>query len=305
MGGVNQFTSHGQIRCGTISVTDLNKSLVLYREFLGYQPIEQGQLDRHIAELWGLPNMEGAAYVVLQAASGGPSLLRLIEVPAIDNFVPATSYGWSAFEITVADVFKLAEKLEKSDFKIIGPPKLVDGFTSFIPMQVFGPDGEILFLNQVNHSDEDADLPIAQCSVDQLFIVVLAALNREAAATEYQQLLALDRVATHHLRYSLINRAFDLPMDTQQSITMMQKGRSTFAQIDQYPIQAVARPCHEGWLPPGNSMVSVLVDNLDELPIRDKIVSPPSVPNGVIYQGRNTVLIKGTVSECIELIQIA
>ncbi|MFT2092755.1 VOC family protein [Paraglaciecola sp. 2405UD69-4] len=305
MAAVSQFDCHGQIRCGTISVSSLEKSLTLYRDYLDFQPIEQGKLDKQLASLWGLPKMTGAAYVVLQAPSGGPSLIRLIEVPAIKGFVPATSYGWSAFEITVADVFKLAEKLENSDFKIVGPPKLVDGFTSFIPMQVFGPDGEILFLNQVNHSDEDADLPLAQCNVDQLFIVVLAALNRGAAVLEYEHSLALDQAATHHLRYSLINRAFNLDMDTKQSITMMQKGRSPFAQIDQYPPNAVVRPCHDGWLPPGNSMVSVLVDNIDELPIETKIIATPAAPQGTIYQGRKTALIRGAVSECIELIQIA
>lgn len=305
MSAATQFDSHGQIRCGTISVSNLGKSLALYCDYLDFAPIEQGQLDGKLASLWGLPKMTGAAYVVLQAQSGGPALLRLIEVPNTSHFTPATTFGWAAFEISVADVFSLAEKLAGSEFKIVGPPKLVDGFTSFIPMQVYGPDGEILFLNQVNHSDEDADLPIAKCNVDQLFIVVLAALDREASVTDYQVDLMLDRAATHHLRYSLLNRAFKLPMDTQQIITMIQKDRATFAQIDQYPPQAQKRPCHDGWLPPGNSMVSLLVDNIDELPIADKIISPPSALNGTVYQGRKTALIRGSAEEYIELIQIA
>ncbi|MFT5669487.1 MAG: hypothetical protein ACI8ZZ_000326 [Gammaproteobacteria bacterium] len=296
---------HGQIRCGTISVSDLGKSLRLYRDFLDFELIETGQLDAQLSALWALPKMRGAKFVVLQAPSGGSALLRLIEVPKIANFVPATSYGWSAFEITVADVFALATKLTNSEFDIIGPPKYVDGFTSFIPMQVMGPDGEILFLNQVNHSDDDADLPIAKCKVDQLFIVVLAALNREASALEYQHNLALERAGTHHLRYSLINRAFSLPAETDHSITMMQKGRTPFAQIDQYPCRAVRRPSHEGWLPPGNSMVSVLVDNIDQLPLANKLCSSPERPSSVVYKGRKTALIRGSVSECIELIEIA
>lgn len=301
----SKFDYHGQIRCGTLSVSDLGKSLALYRDFLDFEPIETGQLDAKLTALWGLPKMLGAEYVVLQARSDGRALLRLIEVPKIADFVPATSYGWSAFEITVADVFALADKLADSEFTIVGPPKYVDGFTSFIPMQVFGPDGEILFLNQVNHSDDDTDLPIAECSVDQLFIVVLAALNREVSAMEYQHNLGLDRAGTHHLRYSLINRAFELPVETKHAITMVQKGRSPFAQIDQYPSQAVVRPVHKGWLPPGNSMVSVFVDKIDRLPIAGKTCSTPCNPDSVIYQGRRTALIRGAVSECIELIEIA
>jgi hypothetical protein len=304
MAGESKSEQHGQIRCGTISVSDLGKSLKLYRDYLDFALIETGQLDIRLAALWGLPNMRGAKYVVLQASAGGPALLRLIEVPKMANFVPATSYGWSAFEITVADVFALAIKLTNSEFNIVGPPKCVDGFTSFIPMQVIGPDGEILFLNQVNHSDADADLPIATCSVDQLFIVVLAAKDRELSALEYQHNLALDRAGTYHLRYSLINRAFNLPVETAQTITMMQKGRTPFAQIDQYPAQAEVRPVHSGWLPPGNSMVSILVDNIEQLPIADKMCSSPGNLTSVVYQGRKTALIRGAVSECIELIEI-
>lgn len=304
MAAKSESQQHGQIRCGTISVSDLGKSLKLYRDFLDFALIETGQLDAQLSALWGLPKMCGAKYVVLQASAGGDALLRLIEVPKMVSFVPATSYGWSAFEITVADVFALAVKLKNSEFDIVGPPKYVDGFTSFIPMQVIGPDGEILFLNQVNHSDANADLPTATCTVDQLFIVVLAAKDREISTLEYQQSLALDRSGTHHLRYSLINRAFNLPMETEQTITMVQKGRTPFAQIDQYPAQAEVRPVHSGWLPPGNSMVSILVDNIDQLPIADKMCSSPDNLTSVVYQGRKTVLIRGAVSECIELIEI-
>jgi hypothetical protein len=299
-----QFAQHGQIRCGTISVSDLNRSLKLYQGLLGYQSIENGLLEPSLATSWGLPKMQGAPYAVLQAPSAGPALLRLIQAPEKVDFVPATSFGWTAFEITVSDVFALAESLADSDFKIVGPPKLVDGFTSFIPMQVYGPDGEILFLNQVNHSDEDADLPLAECAVDQLFIVVLAARDRELSAKQYAQQFKLDRAASHHIRYSLLNRAFALPADTQHTISMVQKGRKTFAQIDQLPEQGRLRPCIDGWLPPGNAMVSVWVDDIAELDLTDSLIAPVCALQGAVNQGKKSAVLRGSASEYIELIQI-
>ncbi|MFK7888310.1 MAG: hypothetical protein AB8G16_15730 [Gammaproteobacteria bacterium] len=177
-------------------------------------------------------------------------------------------------------------------FDIVGPPRPVDGFTGFIPMQVFGPHGEVLFLNQVNHSDEDVDLPKTKCVVGEIFIVVLATRDRASSVAEYVQRLQLDEAATHSFRYSMLNRAFGLPAATTQTITMVQNGRSPLAQIDQY------------WLPAGNAMVSILVDDLDALSIDQMVVGPELSPSSYLYGGRRTRVVRGGASELIELIEI-
>ncbi|MFK8052174.1 MAG: hypothetical protein AB8F65_04320 [Woeseiaceae bacterium] len=295
---------HGKIVCGAISVTDLDRSIALYTEFLKHEVVDKGQIDNTLAQLWGAPEMVGARFALLQPTSGFRCYLRLIEVPSTPGFKPAQTYGWSAYEICVADVFELAKQLADSDFKIVGPPKLVDGFSSFIPMQVYGPDGEILFLNQVNHSDDDADLPIAQSEVDHIFIAVLGTRDRESCVSDLARDLALDRAGTHHFRYSLINRAFALPAETQHTITMVQHGRTPCLQVDQLPDAAQARPQHSGWLPPGNSMLTLVVDSLDALPIDAQAVSPPIPVNGPLYEGRQVVTIRCGDSALLELVAL-
>lgn len=298
------FDRHGQIRCGTLSVSDLDISLALYEKYLRLDLVERGQVSAELASCWGAEKVVGAPFAVLQPQSGSQSFLRLIEASEPESYTPAKSLGWNAFEISVKDVFSLADDLENSEFEVVGPPKLVDGFTSFIPMQVFGPDGEVLFLNQVNHSDDDTDLPLAESTVDEIFIVVVASPDSRKSAEEHVQFLNLDEAATHSLRYSLINRAFDLPMSTLQTITMVQKGRMPFSQIDQYPSNAEIRPRQPGHLPMGNAMVSVMVESIEELPIQDKTLGPVTRPDGEIYQGRKTQVIQGTASELIELIEL-
>ncbi|MFK8016425.1 MAG: VOC family protein [Gammaproteobacteria bacterium] len=299
-----QSVQHGRIACGTISVRDLDASLALYRDALHQHVLDVGQVSDELARAWGAPRSRGARYAILNGGSDTNTALRLIEGPQYNSHVPATSIGWNAFELTVRDVFALAKELAGSGFEVVGPPKLVDGFTSFIPMQVFGPDGEVLFLNQVNHSDEDADLPKTTDVVGDIFIVVLASSNRERDVADYVRCLDLHRAATHSLRYSLINRAFSFPADTTQTITMVQRGRTPFAQIDEYPASAPPRSQQAGWLPAGNAIVSVYVDEIDALPLADMGAGVAVAPPGTIYDGRKTQVIRGSSTELIELIEI-
>ena len=295
---------HGQIACGTIAVKSIERSVSLYCDYLHQDVLEEGKVSPELATVWGAPNTIGARYAVLQPPEGGDSMLRLVQTEPTSRHVPAKSLGWNAFEFTVRDVFALAEALAPSDFDIVGPPRLVAGFTSFIPMQVFGPDGEVLFLNQVNHSDDDADLPKTQSTVGQIFIVVLASGERQRSVADYARYLNLQEAATHSLRYSLVNRAFDLPADTLQTITMVQNGRTPFLQVDQYPASATPRVCANGELPAGNAMVSVFVDSFDQLPLDGMALSAPGEFDGALYQGCRTQVIRGAASELIELIEI-
>ena len=132
----------------------------------------------------------------------------------------------------------------------------------------------------------------------------MATQAREASVLQYVNALEMDRAATHELRYGLINRAFGLPEETKQSIGMVQKERMPFLQVDQYPAQAEMRQQQEGYLPAGNSMVSVLVENIDRLPIEDMKVGDALRSNTAIYKGRKSQVIKGLAFELIELIEI-
>ena len=114
----------------------------------------------------------------------------------------------------------------------------------------------------------------------------------------------MDRGATHELRYGLINRAFNFPEDRLQTITMIQNGRQPCLQIDQYPPEAVHRTVAAGALPMGNAMVSILVQNLEELALGSRAVGPISQPSGTFYRGRRTQVVKGSAGELLELIEI-
>ena len=292
------------IACGTVTVRELEPAVNAYQRWLHQELVEVGEVSSGLAAAWGVSALTGARYALLRTPAGRSSVLRLVEAPVLASYTPAVSLGWNAFEITVQNVFELAEHLADSPFRIVGPPKEVDGFTSFIPMQVFGPNGEVLFLNEVRHSDDDTDLPAAQGKVAEIFIVVLASPDRQASANEYAELLQFDIGGTHNLRYGLVNRAFGFPQETVQTITMVQQGRSPFLQVDQYPPQALVRKTAAGTLPTGNALVSVRVDSLDSIPLQGKTVGPVARPGGFLYAGRRVRVVRGLAGELIELIEV-
>lgn len=293
---------HGHILGGLVTTPDLDGALADYAGTLGLRIVEQGPLAAELAASWGVAGHAGAAMAVLQPASGASCFLRLVEQPVPAAFKPTTSYGWAAYEFTVQDVFAWPERLAGSGFAIVGPPKELAGLPYFVPMQVLGRGQEMVYLNEVRSNTPTSDLPMAASPVDHIFICILAARDRAAACDWYRRVLGLDAGETYTLAYSMINNAFGLAADTMSQLTMVQNGRMTILEVDDYPAQATDRPCMPGHLPPGNALVTLAVDHLDR-PGLDWI-TPPSVHAGAIYAGRRSGTVAGPSGELLELVEI-
>lgn len=305
---------HGHIRCGTIVVNDLAVSSSLYCEQLEHEIVEQGKLAAPLANSWGAANFAGAQYCLLQpqgisnSSKQAQSYLRLIQSPIYQQPVAhATTYGWCSFEINIKDAFALYERIKTSGFDVVGPPKKMDGISNTIPMQVVGPDQEVLYLNQVLSSDETTELPIAEYEVDRIFIVVLGGNDRETIVDNYVRQLKLSKGPSFELRYGLINRAYNLDLETKHTLSLLQSGRRPVIEIDSYPSQATSRPTPNMGLSLGNAIVSLVVDDLDSLDLKQAISNTElgdQIPEiDVLYKGARTAVIKGDSDELIELIE--
>ncbi len=296
------FDTHGRIKCGTVVTPDFDATLGDYRRILGLQPIEDGRVATDLAASWGRPASAGKRTVLLGAPSGRPGFLRVVEGTPVPGFRPLTSYGWAAFELTVLDCAALFGEIAGSGFTVIGEPKLVPGFDNFIPFQVTGRGGEVLYLNQVlKPGMSGLDLPMAQAKVDHMFIAILAAADRTAALAFHVEALGFAAGETWTIPYSVINQAFGLPETFETAMTMTQVGRMPAVEIDQYPPQASQRSSIPGELPPGNAMISFIVDSLDG--VRAPFVAPPVIRGGPLYSGRRSACVIGAAGELIELIE--
>lgn len=294
------FDRHGRIKCGTVATPAFDATLADYRDLLGLELVEQGTVPVDLAASWDAPAVAGARTALLRPANGNGCYYRLVEVEATPDYRPARSYGWVAYEITVEDVFALHEKVAEA-FKVIGPPKHVEGFTNFIPMQVVGRSGEILYLNQVLKSMSDVDLPMAESMVDIIFIAILAASDRQASIDFQVRHLGFAEGGTYNIPYSVINNAFALPADNRTTISMTKVDRLPVAEIDQYPQATITRPQPPDGLPPGNALISFNIDNLDKIDL--PFLTPPQARPGPLYDGRRVATLRGPDGELYELIE--
>lgn len=298
------MTPRGTILAGTITVPDLADAIAAWRDVLGLLPCDEGVVDAGLAASWGAPACAGRRLAMLRPASGAPFRIRLVEQPAHPDFVPTTTYGWAAYELTVEDVFGWPRRLAGSAFEIIGPPKTIANMEpAFIPMQVLGPGREMVYLNEVVGTMPGFDLPRAACPVDKAFIVVLAARDRAASVRWYVEALGLEESATFTIPYTMINRAFGLPADHQTTLTMVASGTMPVVEVDDYPPGVAERPHHAGMLPPGNAMVTLAVPSLDDC--RVEWLAEPARRAGAPYEGRRAGTTRGLAGELVELVEIA
>jgi catechol 2,3-dioxygenase-like lactoylglutathione lyase family enzyme len=285
------------LRAATLLSADVDASARRYGDFFGYRQVESGLISAAIAESWGTPAMAGRRYHVLGPASGVPVYLRFVEgyIPA--EYRPLRSYGWGAIELCVQDVQAVHARVQNSPFTIIGPPKALDGAPSIWPMQVQGPDGEIVFLTEIRADEPGARLPRAASPVDCLFIAVLGCADIAATRAWFGAHLGLTGAPDFELAYTTLSRAFALPPSQKHRIAVLGHEGDAFLQIDEYPEHATSRPTTPGELPPGVAMVSFLV------PSAESISGPPDP--GVVYAGGYSRVIRTPAGGLVELLGLA
>lgn len=297
------FDIPGRIKCGTVSAPDFAATLADYTGTLGLAVVDDRPVTAALAASWGAPACAGRRTVLLSAPDGTPAFLRLVEASASD-YRPLQTHGWAAFEHTVADCDALHAMMPGSGFAVIGAPQRVAGFDNFIPFQVSGRNGEVLYLNQVlDAAMADLDLPHTSARVDEMFIAILASPDRAAAVAFHCEALGFEAGDTWSIPYSVINNSFGLPADTITDMTMTRQGRMPGSEIDQYPAAATPRTVPPGELPPGNAMVSFICASLDT--IKAPFLAPPARRDGALYAGRRTAVVRGASGELIELIEAA
>jgi hypothetical protein len=299
---MSNYLQHGRIVGGVVATPDIGLSLKDYHGRLGLNLISDAPVGVELAAAWGLPDLASRRMATLQPQSSVECFLRLIEQDLPVDFKPTTTYGWGSYEITVQDVMNWPSKLDGSGFRIIGEPKEIPSMPYFIAMQMLGRGEEMIYLNETLMNTPSTDLPPASSPVDHMFIVILATPDREKTVNWYAEKLKLDESDTFVIEYTMINQAFGMPAGTTSALTMVQKGRLPIVEVDDYPSQAEFRQAPEGGLPPGNSLVSLAVNSLDEIDL--PFIAPPKILDGPVYGGRRSATVIGTAGEYLELIEI-
>lgn len=289
------------LRAATLTVSDLDRTAQLYREFFDYGVVERGEISEDLANSWHTPNSAGQPYVIMQPASGADIFLRFVEQPPVEAFKALRSYGWNAIEICVQDVMAVNERMLNSPFEIIGPPNKIPGLDAIHPMQVKGPDEEIVYLTQINDDLPEYNLPRAGSLIDKLFILVIGTSDMDRGAAWMQDKCGLAFGREMEIPYTMIAKAYGTPLDELHRICTLIHDKDVFLEVDQYPEAATERPRHPGMLVPGCAIGTLFHPDFDQLP--GPWLTEPTVRDGVIYKGKRIGVLQDPDGALIEMVE--
>ena len=283
---------------GTLVTAGFEACVAAYVDFLSMRVIESDRLDAGLVNLWSAPGLVGARYAVLASESEIP-WIRVIEDVSIQSAVPFKQQGWMSLEVAVQDVDLLANELKGSPFETCRPPADLEISEDIRAMQVIGPAGEVLYLTQVKGAVPPFEIPMARCRVDHLFIPVMCCTDRDAALAFYRQFPNC-RGFQFDTTITSVNTEYGYDLDRKHAVAAVQLAGKSMIEIDQIDA-AMTRPCDNGRLPPGISVISFEVDSLDSLGIG--FLSPPITLQVQPYLGRRAACCRGAGGELVELIE--
>lgn len=286
----------------TVSAPDVDLVERSYADWLGYRSIHRGAVSLAQAKLWGAPAMAGKRVVVMEPESGKASFLRIVENPMPPGYAPMISHGWTSSELCVQDADAVEARLRKSPFRLIGPAKDLDSYPDIRATQFVGLAGEVFYFTMFKRKIPGIDLPTAHSFVDRMFIAVLATDGPQKVQDWYQQHFGIKPNPVNTIKLSLLDDAFGVAPGTLDiGITIVPMRARSLVEVDGYPARAGARPVRAGHLPPGNAMMSLLVNSLDGLGVT--WLAAPTELREAPYQGRRAGVTRGAMGELIELVE--
>jgi catechol 2,3-dioxygenase-like lactoylglutathione lyase family enzyme len=283
-----------------MTVADPDASVRRYVEWFDYRVVEQGRIDAGLAASWSAPQTAGRRCIVLRPSSGADVFLRFIEGDAPESSLPLRTFGWAALEICVQNVLAVNERLRSSPFEIIGPPREIEGLPSIFPMQVMGPDKELVYLTQIRHDLPSYDLPRAASPIDKLFILVLACSDLDASLAWFERHARLELGRKMKIVYTMLAKSFGLPLADLHEIATMVHGRDVFLELDQYPAAATPRSNRSGELPPGIGIATLMHHEFDRL--EGPWIEPPAERDGAVYGGRRAGTLRAPDGTLVEIV---
>lgn len=277
-----------------LRVPDLASAVAAYSAFLGYRVVAEEPVDPALADAWGAPACAGAPAVLLRPASGAASWIRLVGGGSRES--PLGTLGWNGIELLVQDVDALAARLDGSPFVQFSPPQPLSLSDRVRFMQVRGPAGELLFLNQMG--DPALGIPPAQSPVDRPFIVTCGSRDVAAMLAWFDARFGLASGPPQPVAMPALNRIFGLAADSRHDLGLVRLAHACLLEFDAYPAAARAKICRPRDLPDGIAVVSCSVQSLGAFSGERiaRIAAPP-------YDGARAATVTGPEGVTLELVE--
>jgi hypothetical protein len=243
-----------------------------------------------LAKSWGTPNVAGRPYMLLGPESGARTYLRVVEAPPTPGFEPLSTYGWSTAEIIVQDTYTLSQSLRGSPFVQQASMREIrlDFSNDIINFRVIGPDGEALYLTQLDGDVPNMPFKRAQSFVDQIIMTLVTTRDPRESQIFYEDVFRVPGTSPFRAGGDRLH------------VIMLPGG--CLQELDGSGPTTVERPRLDGELPPGMAMATYYVDSLD----RDDLtwVVPPRSYSEAPYGTRRAATVVGPSGELIELVEL-
>jgi len=164
-------------------------------------------------------------------------------------------------------------------------------------MQILGPGKELLYLTEFRKPIPGLDTPVARCPVDRVFIVILGGPSMTDLQSFFGASFGVPGAAPVESRVKGMSAAFGNSPEHKYPIAAFPLAGQSLIEVDEMPPEARARPCREGHLPAGISIVSFVAHgiNAGEVHTVDRHEAPYR------HIGRASCQI-GTAGELIEIL---
>ncbi len=293
-----------RIKIATVGTRDVAQTAALYQRYLAYETVETGTVSEALAASWGAPAVAGRPYALMKGESGDDVFLRAIEVPVPEDYRAMTTWGWNAIEIIVEDPDAIYQRLSDSPFAHVGGPAFLGGGTSSIRAVQFVDPSQALFYFTTETGDRGAStLLTPRVAVDRPFIMVVAGPDARALTDFYVEQFGAIEAFYMEGPIGIIATAQGKPTDHPYPLALVRLGAfSNSIEVDGYPPGTGPRPTGEGELPPGVSITSFSVRDLDAVDA-SLFITAPTRPGGEAYGDNRTATLIGPAGELIELIE--
>jgi len=294
-----------RIAIATVAATNVDDTARLYEQWLRYDVVEKGVVSKVAADSWGTPNMLGKPFALLKGESGDDVYLRVIEIDWPDSEYKAmTTHGWNAIEIIVENPDQVYQKLLESEFQHIGGPASLGGdFASIRAVQFKGPSEEVFYFTTDTGDRKESSLLTPRVEIDRPFIMVLAGSDARQLTDFYVSAFGAEEAFYIETPINILSEAQGTQADHLYPMSFLRLAQfSNSIEIDGYPSTSGPRPTTNGQLPPGVSITTFSVSDLDDID-QSLFLSKPVRLNSIAYRGNRSVTIVGPAGELIELIE--
>lgn len=299
-----QFPNIERIKIATIGTNNVAHTANLYKNWLNYKQVESGEVSEELALSWGAPEATGRPYVLMQGESGDDVYLRAVEVDVPSNYKALNSYGWNAVEMIVEDPDAIHKSLINSPFKhLAGPEGLGGGLSTIRAVQFKGTSEEVFYFTTETGDRTKSTLLTPRVDIDRPFILVLAGPDARALMDFYISTFGAIEALYLKMPVELIATAQGLSPEHNYEIGLVRLNEfSNSIEIDGYPETTGPREVAHGDLPPGVSMATFSVRDLNQID-PDLFITAPIRSSSKAYQGNRSATIIGPAGELIELIE--